>query len=619
LIESSIIIPTYQRAGLLSETLDSLVSQTECDFEVIVVCDGEDPQTRALSSTYSATFRLSWIFLPQNRGQASARNAGAGAAEGHILLFLDDDTSACQQWLAHHRNRRRTIANCERAVILGRRHDLYVRPAASHTERLLREAREVSLIDFHERCIRLDSDFSWFPHCGMNSSVPRAVFLAAGGYGSALALRDSGEDTELGTRLFNLGARFIYEPGAVVYHRNPRNLIDNHPQLANAVGRSDLYRVLNNQQRCVQTQRLASLHRSRHLRRIKERLAWDHPEAIQSAAKICRKLTDATGSRFLWRYWNALETSAEYWRGVKSEGVTTDSLSKLVGSPVPVLMFHSVSAPSNRAERDWYISPKRFTRFMAWLRRKQYRCLTPMEWLAGERPPHHVILTFDDGYDDFYTEAFPVLERVGLGAIVFVVVDQIGKSNYWDRELRLRSRQLLTLQQIRELHRHGVAFASHSLTHPDLTLLSDMDLRREVSDSKARLEDMLGSEVTCFAYPSGRVDARVSAAVAEAGYKNAMSTREGLNFWEDPLWMRRINVSERDSLPGFALKVFTGRSVPQHMVESLAHGAQAGLNVLPDRVSHALRGALSEMYWSVSERSSRLKESRLRRPERVPE
>jgi peptidoglycan/xylan/chitin deacetylase (PgdA/CDA1 family) len=444
----------------------------------------------------------------------------------------------------------------------------------------------------------------------MNSSISRASFLLAGGYDPASPLRDSGEDVELGTRLFNLGARIVYEPAAIVYHRNPKNLIYHHLQLAAHMGRGDLYRAARKQQRGTQTQRLTSLHRARRVRRLKERLAWEHPEAIQRAAELCRNLTDLTGSKFFWRYWSALATSVEYWKGVKSEGVTRESLFHLVGSPVPVLMFHSVCTPCSVAEKDYNIAPERFLRFATWLSKKSYQCLQPVDWLAGKRPPRHVILTFDDGYDDFYTEAFPVLERLSLSATVLVVVDRIGKSNSWNENPNLRSRRLLTRQEIRELHRRGVVFGSHSLTHPDLTLLSDRELRHEVSDSKSCLEDLLGSEVTSFAYPAGRVDARVRAAVAEAGYKAAMSTAEGLNLWGDPLWMKRINVSERDSLMGFALKVISGRSVPQHMFEWLLKGTRASLDVMPGPLAHALRQKLREVYGTASAKWWRWKESR---------
>ena len=133
-------------------------------------------------------------------------------------------------------------------------------------------------------------------------------------------------------------------------------------------------------------------------------------------------------------------------------------------------MFHSVCIPFSKAERDWYIAPERFQRFIAWLAERGYQSLTPLDWMAGKRPARHVILTFDDGYDDFYTGAFPVLERFGLSATVFVVVDRIGKSNSWDEKPGYRSRLLLTLQEIRTAPPRCL-FGSHPLTHPFLTLL----------------------------------------------------------------------------------------------------------------------------------------------------
>ena len=164
---------------------------------------------------------------------------------------------------------------------------------------------------------------------------------------------------------------------------------------------------------------------------------------------------------------------------------------------------------------------------------------------------------------DFFSNAFPVLERLGFTATVFVVVDQIGKTNDWDAGRGLKPRQLLTLEQIRELHRHGVHFGSHTLAHPWLTDLTDHDIEREVRDSKRKLEDLLGSEVSCFAYPWGIGDMRVRAAVARAGYKVAVTTREGLNWSEDALALKRTNVCDVDTLPEFAYKMATGKDLRQ--------------------------------------------------------
>jgi len=210
---------------------------------------------------------------------------------------------------------------------------------------------------------------------------------------------------------------------------------------------------------------------------------------------------------------------------------------------------------------------------MKWLKRSGYESLQPTDWDTRATGHRRVILTFDDAYDDFFSNAFPVLDRLGFKATVFVVVDRIGKTSDWDEAKGFKPQRLLSLEQIRELHRHGVQFGSHTLTHPWLSDLPDQDIEREVCDSKRKLEDILGSEVTCFAYPWGIADMRVRAAVARAGYKAALTAREGLNFSEDALALKRINVGEVDTLPEFIYKLATGMDLRQRAKASDQEGA----------------------------------------------
>ncbi len=603
------IIPTWRRATLLAETLESISSLADQDFEVIVVCDGEDSETRSLAAGFIASYPLTWLFHAENLGLPAARNTGASAARGELLVFLDDDTTPAADWLSMHRAGHHSTHDNERFVILGRCQDVYAQPPTSHTERLLRESRERGLRDFDARCLRNEKDFSWFPHCGMNSSIHRAMFLSAGGYDPARALRESvHEDLDLGTRLFQRGVRFLYEPRALVCHRNPKNLIDHHLQLAKPIGRSDLYRVRQKKQRNSQTQHLAAFCHGPVVRRMKDRFAWEYPEATRRFAEFFRSATDRTGSTFWFQLWRSLSFSAAYWEGVKSEGMTVDSLRELVGAPLRVLMFHSISPPVNELERNFHLTPGRFLRFLDYVRQVPHECVSPLDGMAQTNSLHRIALTFDDGYEDFYAEAFPALTQLRMKATVFLVVDRIGQLNDWDQKLGSPPRKLLTASQIREMHRHGTEFASHSLTHPWLTLLSDDGLRREVADSKHRLEDLLGAEVPCFAYPAGRVDARVRAAVAEAGYRIAMTNQPGLNLWEDTLMLKRIAVRERDSLLGFILKLSTGRSVPEHLFKGARRMTRSSLDRLPERFSRMLEAWLRRLYTHAVEHQQRRKE-----------
>ena len=197
----------------------------------------------------------------------------------------------------------------------------------------------------------------------------------------------------------------------------------------------------------------------------------------------------------------------------------------------------------------------------------------------------HVLLTFDDGYDDLYDELLPLAIEHRYTPVIYLVVDRIGASNVWDQENGLRARNLLTLAQIREMQKHGFEFGSHTLTHPWLPDLPDAQVRCEVSDSKSRLEDMLGVEVASFAYPFGGVDRRVRAAVADAGYKLAFTTLPGLNWWNDPLCQRRAEVNDDMSTLDFIFKLRTGLG----FVPSISARLRSLENDLP---TESLRGII---------------------------
>jgi peptidoglycan/xylan/chitin deacetylase (PgdA/CDA1 family) len=155
---------------------------------------------------------------------------------------------------------------------------------------------------------------------------------------------------------------------------------------------------------------------------------------------------------------------------------------------------------------------------------------------------------------------------------------------------------LLDVVQIREMHRYGVQFGSHSLSHPFLTELSDRELRREVFDSKSRLEEMLGHDVSCFAYPYGDLDARVRAAVADAGYRFAFTVNAGGNLWDDRLALNRIGLAEEDSILSLWMKLRTGRSFSEEVLSIL-------LRRIPRQARPTIRGI-----WQRRKRNRRAKQ-----------
>ncbi|MBA3256276.1 MAG: polysaccharide deacetylase family protein, partial [Pyrinomonadaceae bacterium] len=116
----------------------------------------------------------------------------------------------------------------------------------------------------------------------------------------------------------------------------------------------------------------------------------------------------------------------------------------------------------------------------------------------------------DDGYRNVYTEAFPILEKYGFGATVFLISDYCGKDNDWPgNSPAFERRPLLSWSEIEEMRGHGFEFGAHTATHPDLTRVSIQQAEREITGSKAEIEDRLGVEARCFAYPYGKYNSEV--------------------------------------------------------------------------------------------------------------
>jgi len=241
---------------------------------------------------------------------------------------------------------------------------------------------------------------------------------------------------------------------------------------------------------------------------------------------------------------------------------------------------------------------------MRWFHRAGYQTASLDQWLRDAVPDKHVLLTFDDGYDDLYEHLLPLVIQHQYKPLIFLVADRIGQSNVWDQASGLRARNLLTLEQIREMQGCGVDFGSHTLTHPWLPDVPDAQLHREVRDSKHRLEDLLGVEITSFAYPYGGVDMRVRSAVQAAGYKAAFTIQPGLNWWNDPLCQRRADVNDYTSLAGFLSQLRTGQT-PQGRLSLQLRSLEE--NMPTGALRRAIRGfrGLGHAAWNQISRQRR--------------
>lgn len=157
--------------------------------------------------------------------------------------------------------------------------------------------------------------------------------------------------------------------------------------------------------------------------------------------------------------------------------------------------------------------------------------VVPLETLAAagdqEINGPAVALTFDDGFEDFHQEAFPVLSQYRFPATVFLVSGYCGRTNDWPGQPpSAGSRPLLGWSKIAELHRSGIRFGAHTVTHPRLPALPWKQAAGEVLDSKKQIEDRLGTAITTFAYPYGAESPRLRGLIAE-NFALGCSTRLG--------------------------------------------------------------------------------------------
>jgi peptidoglycan/xylan/chitin deacetylase (PgdA/CDA1 family) len=205
---------------------------------------------------------------------------------------------------------------------------------------------------------------------------------------------------------------------------------------------------------------------------------------------------------------------------------------------VPVMTYHTISPSSFEPLNN--VRPESFARQMAYLKRQGYKVLTLAQFvddiIAGRRHDRKsVVITFDDGYQDNYTAAYPVLKKFGFPATVFVEVDHLGNPGR------------LTWAQALQMDAGGVRMESHVMTGAYLPSAPPEKLVYEVTESKRVLEMELGRPVHFLAYPIGGFSEDVKRIVREAGYKAAFTTNRGYDRAGKDLYeIKRIRIKDSD-------------------------------------------------------------------------
>ena len=212
-----------------------------------------------------------------------------------------------------------------------------------------------------------------------------------------------------------------------------------------------------------------------------------------------------------------------------------------------------------------WISRRRFERHISSLLGSGYSFIDESTFLAtveGDRQSgeKEILLTFDDGYDCFARSAAPVLERLGVPALVFLVSGFAGMENSWELGLPGRKARHMDWETVKGVWARGFSFGSHCENHLPLTRLTREEALGEMVRSKAEIEARTGAEVRSLSYPFGRTDPEVSRLAAEAGYRAAFALYPHGDAGEmDRFRLRREGVWVIDTPATVRIKLSRGR------------------------------------------------------------
>ena len=202
-----------------------------------------------------------------------------------------------------------------------------------------------------------------------------------------------------------------------------------------------------------------------------------------------------------------------------------------------ILMYHSIETPPLKHKwRGLYVEPSKLRSQLKELKASGARFVSLSEWSRARTRQRQVVVTFDDGMRSVFLRALPILQELAVPSINYIVADLIGQTNQWDHANGGQSRPLMSRSEIEDWLRAGQEIGSHTLTHPDLTTLSLTEARREIFDSKKKLEDLFQRPVRHFCHPYNKSNAAVRDLVIEAGYETACPRLGGYNFPETDIF-----------------------------------------------------------------------------------
>jgi peptidoglycan/xylan/chitin deacetylase (PgdA/CDA1 family) len=258
------------------------------------------------------------------------------------------------------------------------------------------------------------------------------------------------------------------------------------------------------------------------------------------------------------------------------------------GIRIPILMYHSISRDEEHEIHPYYrvvTTPEVFSQHMALLAAWGHQVIGLDEAITLLRqgkdvtqhmPSKPVVLTFDDGFLDFYTDAFPILERCGFTATVFLptsFIDAVGRTSL--------GKSFLSWPQVRELANKGITLGSHTVSHGYMAGMTHAAVEKELRQSKDTIEERTGMPVRSFSYPyafpeeDNNFVALLRSVLQDCGYTCGVSTIIGTSVQgDDPFTLKRLPVNASDD-PALLIAKMRGSYDWMHTAQYAAKSARS--------------------------------------------
>jgi peptidoglycan/xylan/chitin deacetylase (PgdA/CDA1 family)/GT2 family glycosyltransferase len=513
----SIIIPTYGRRDVVVRSLEALAGlEQPWPCEVIVVVDGSQDGTVEAADAVQLPFPKRVVYQ-DNAGAATARNRGVVESRGDILLFLDDDMVADPRLLVEHA---RLLEEGADAVVghiplhPNSPSTVLTRGVVEWTTHRLARLRESS------GGVRLRDLLTG------QLSVRADVFADVGGFDTDFNRGGSfgAEDTDFLYRLISSGARVRAAPDAISYQQyvvTPDRLLQQWRQ----AGESDAALSRKHPQLGRQ---LLDQHDHNLVIRSLIRLFMALPSRVSDAVErsVVADAASTSPRRSTATLFNGIRV-ARYWTGAREGGgiIAAD-----VGG-ISVLAYHAIEDVGHPVTRRYAVPPEEFEAQIRAIVAAGFHFVGAEQFLAHlngvPAPARSVLLTFDDGYASVAASAAPLLDSLGIPAVMFLVTAQVGQTNVWDDHTGASPLPLMDRRAAQSLAHRGWEMGAHSRTHAHLIGLDPLQLDSEIVGAAEDLEDLKLPAPRMFAYPYGEHSHRARAAVRRAGYRAGFALTEG--------------------------------------------------------------------------------------------